>query len=91
MTEPTKPQDPQIDVALPQYKGPWPSWLYPELPREARDWTFGGDKSFGEENGDRKLLMGELDRLTKRKVGVWPKRPVRFFSELHADGKGFVA
>lgn len=91
MTEPTKPQNPQIDVALPQYKGPWPSWLYPELPREARDWTFGGDKSFGEENGDRKLLLGELDRLTKRKLWVWPKRPVLFFSDLHADRKAFVA
>jgi hypothetical protein len=91
MTEPGKLQETEIDVALPAYKGPWPSWLYPELPREARDWTVGGDKSFGEENGDRKLLLGELDRLTKRKLWTWPKRPVLFFSDLHADRKAFVA
>lgn len=91
MTEPDISQEAQIDVPLPQYKGPWPSWLYPELPREARDWSFGGDKSFGEENGDRKLLLGELDRLTKRQLWKWPKRPVLFFSDLHADRKAFVA
>ncbi|WP_052066006.1 metallophosphoesterase [Thalassospira australica] len=91
MTQTTTHQNPHIDVALPHYKGPWPSWLYPELPREARDWTFGGDKSFGEENGDRKLLLGELDRLTKRKLWTWPKRPILFFSDMHADRKAFVA
>ncbi|WP_417830147.1 metallophosphoesterase family protein [Thalassospira sp.] len=91
MTKTTTHQNAEIDVALPHYKGPWPSWLYPELPREARDWTFGGDKSFGEENGDRKLLLGELDRLTKRKLWTWPKRPILFFSDMHADRKAFVA
>ncbi|NIY74862.1 metallophosphoesterase [Thalassospira sp. HF15] len=91
MTEAIKHQNAEIDVPLPHYKGPWPSWLYPELPREARDWTYGGDKSFGEENGDRKLLLSELDRLTKRKLWTWPKRPILFFSDLHADRKAFVA
>ena len=76
---------------LPDYKGPWPRWLYGELPREARDWTFGGDKSFGEESGDHKLLLSELDRLSKRRLWTWPKRPILFFSDLHADARAFVA
>ena len=80
-----------LDVPLPHYKGPWPRWLYKELPDEARDWTLGGDKSYGEESGDHKLLLSELDRLSKRRLWKWPKRPILFFSDLHADPRAFVA
>ena len=76
-------------IRLPDYRGL--PWFKPSLPKQSRDWTFGKDKSYGEENGDHALLLAELDRLSKRKSWKWPKRPLFFFSDLHADRKAFVA
>ncbi len=76
-------------IRLPNYK--MPPWFKPSLPKEVRDWTFGKEKSYGEENGDHGLLLDELDRLAKSKTWKWPKRTVFFFSDLHADPKAFMA
>lgn len=75
--------------ALPKYHGK--RWIDVGLPKEGRDWARGGDVSIGDEDGDSARLTKELSRLTKANAWVWPKRPLYFFTDPHADAEALAA
>tara|TARA_E500000331_G_scaffold340073_1_gene371008 strand:- start:1748 stop:3211 length:1464 start_codon:yes stop_codon:yes gene_type:complete len=77
-------------AASPSYEQSHSSFIDATLPREARDWTFGEEKSYGEENGDLNALLAALDQLRQTGSWQWPRRPILFLSDLHADSDAFL-
>ena len=73
-------------IALPRYKGL--DWARARLPQQTQAWAQADHQSLGEENNDlHKLAAGLADSLDTWR---WPKRPLYFFSDLHADADAFA-
>ena len=77
-----------IRPELPKYHG-W-IWVRNSLPEKAEAWHQGKKYSLGKhllEQG----MKGVLERTAKHGPWVWPKRPVFFVTDPHADAEAFVA
>ncbi len=74
---------------IPAYHGK--SYINAKLPRKARDWTEGNDKSIATDCTKPRELAQTLKKLNKEQAWSWPKRPVFFFSDLHGDPEAFEA
>ncbi len=70
---------------------PSASWIREGLPREERAWESGGRDSLGKECRDRQALAAALRQGLGRAPWEWPKRPVFFVTDPHADAEAFVA
>ena len=68
--------------AIPKYHGT--TWIAAALPKEGRDWSFGGEKSVIDADDTPPRLDGEGN-------WAWPKRPVFFFADPHADAGALAA
>jgi hypothetical protein len=78
-----------LTSSLPRYYGK--SWIRPRLPKEARDWSHGKQKSIETENKTNTDLISTLNSLNEADDWQWPKRKHYFFSDLHGDPEAFAA
>ncbi|NOQ35855.1 MAG: metallophosphoesterase [Methylococcaceae bacterium] len=77
-----------IQTKLPAYKGE--KWVIAQLPQQAQSWQLGRFHSTDKDNDDS-LLSEELSYLLQKNTWSWPKQPIFFFSDLHADSDAFWA
>lgn len=79
----------KIKSRLPRYKGQ--EWLDVELPVKEQPWLLGKQRSISKDKGHRASSTEILERLLEQDAWRWPKRPLYFFSDLHADSDAFLA
>ncbi|MEN8167176.1 MAG: metallophosphoesterase family protein [Pseudomonadota bacterium] len=74
---------------LPRYHGQ--EWIQASLPEQGQSWLMGRQRSVGKDKGHRASSRDTLRELLERNEWQWPKRPLYFFSDLHADTDAFLA
>lgn len=74
---------------IPRYRGR--KWIEPSLPTEAQPWLAGKSKSVGKDRTDHMAFGKALGRSLEAGPWKWPKRPLCFISDLHADTDAFWA
>ena len=62
-----------------------------ELPVKAQPWLLGKQQSIGKDKGHRASSSETLRQVLDENPWSWPKRPLYFFSDLHADSDAFLA
>lgn len=78
-----------LTSSLPRYYGK--SWIRSRLPKEAKDWAHGKNKSIEASDKTNADLISKLILLNESDVWKWPKRKHYFFSDLHGDPEAFAA
>lgn len=78
-----------LNTGLPRYHGK--SWVRPQLPNVAKDWSHGKQKSIETDKTNHAELISVLSYLNESGVWCWPKRKHYFFSDLHGDPEAFAA
>lgn len=66
-------------------------WIKPRLPVRCRSWQVGESKSSRKDSSHRGPMVRELRETIEKTTWKWPKKPVYFFSDLHADTDAFIA
>jgi hypothetical protein len=66
-------------------------WIKSPLPSGCQPWQLGERKSTRKDNTHRGSMARELRDAMQREAWKWPKKPVYFFSDLHADTDAFMA
>ena len=66
-------------------------WIKSPLPSRCQPWQLGERKSTRKDSSHRGSMARELRKAIERKRWKWPKQPVYFFSDLHADSDAFIA
>ncbi len=62
-----------------------------ELPVKAQPWLLGRQRSVGKDRGHRGSSTETLKGVVAQHPWRWPKRPIYFYSDLHADADAFLA
>ncbi|MEO5342301.1 MAG: metallophosphoesterase [Gammaproteobacteria bacterium SHHR-1] len=67
-------------------------WLPSELhlPDQTIDWLEAGRGAVGKDRSDHKSLGHGLEKALRQAPWAWPKRPVYFFGDPHADADALV-
>jgi len=73
----------------PRYRGE--HWLKARLPAQAEPWLHGRKHSIRKRSKGSGAASAELAALLERYPWTWPKRPVYFFSDPHADADAMIA
>ncbi len=74
---------------LPRYRGA--RWVQGKLPTAGRSWQAGKSQPGSGEPGNDRALDRALAHSVSRGVWTWPKRPVYFLADPHADAEAFSA
>ncbi len=74
---------------LPHYHGL--KWIEAELPEKAQTWPLEKFHSAAHDASDKLPLKQRLSHIYQETPWHWPKKPVFFFSDLHADADAFFA
>ncbi len=74
---------------LPDYKGL--NWIKPELPSKAKIWPLGKYHSSAKDRSSPIRVEEQLNKNLREHPWIWPKYPIYFFSDLHADADAFIA
>ena len=74
---------------IPRYKGA--NWLNLELPTQASSWLEGKHQSLHKRNSSHAKASAELTALLERYRWKWPKYPIYFFADPHADADAMLA
>lgn len=74
---------------LPKYKGL--KWIQADLPTKAQNWPLGKLHSSDKDQDSPAGLEQQLAQSQLKYPWIWPKAPVLFFSDLHADTDAFLA
>jgi hypothetical protein len=72
-----------------RYRGQ--KWIQPQLPVQHQSWLEGKGNSIRKDLYHRGTVKDELHALIERDHWQWPKRPIYFLSDMHADTDAFVA
>ena len=72
-----------------RYRGE--KWIKSPLPTRCQPWQLGERKSTRKDKSHRGSMARELRKTIERQRWKWPKQPVYFFSDLHADSDAFIA
>ncbi len=75
--------------AIPRYQGQ--KWLQIPLPDKVQSWPLGKFHSSAKDSSQNTALKDQLQQLHAEHPWKWPKKPVLFFSDLHADSDAFIA
>ncbi|MAX32498.1 MAG: metallophosphoesterase [Halomonadaceae bacterium] len=78
------------DAVLPRYKGK-KCWMPEGLPSTAEPWRLGGERAAGKAHRQRSDFSAVMNRAASLSPLKWPKRPVYFVSDPHADAAAFSA
>jgi len=76
-------------LKLPRYRGV--TWIDPQLPEEPQPWLAGRERSICREGSSHGAVVDQLRLELERRPWRWPKRPIYFISDLHADSDAFLA
>jgi len=79
----------RIDRIIPHYKGE--KWIQPELPVRVQPWIEGKGKSLRQRNSGYKEVRARLFRMVADYQWRWPKHPVYFITDIHADADALIA
>jgi hypothetical protein len=74
---------------LPRYRGK--RWIRKGLPTRAESWLDSPRQSLREDRGRRHRVDHALRKAVRRGRWEWPKRPVFFLADPHADAEAFNA
>ncbi len=76
-------------IRVPEYKGQ--QWLQIQLPTKVQAWSLAKFHSSAKDQSSNEGLATQLADTIKQYPWQWPKNPVLFFSDLHADADAFMA
>lgn len=76
-------------VKLPKYAGR--RWIRDGLPSRGETWQPGKHQSITKDRDDHRALGEVLQRAVAHSPWKWPKRPVFFIADPHADAEAFNA
>ena len=74
---------------LPRYKGA--SWINASLPEQGQVWMLGKQLSVKKDEYHSKAYADEMRKAIGQEPWKWPKRPLYFISDMHADTDAFFA
>ena len=74
---------------LPRYRGE--KWIRSGLPRKGRAWLESNGQSVTADESDHISVARALQEATRHAPWEWPKYPVYFLADPHADAEAFVA
>ena len=74
---------------IPDYQGQ--RWLQPKLPAQGESWLLGKQHSLAKETAKQAARLEVLGQLIEQAPWKWPKRPLYFICDLHADAEAFHA
>ena len=74
---------------VPRYRGR--QWIAPDLPEKAQPWLAGKSASVGKDRSNHSGFEKELKKALSHGKLKWPKKPLCFISDLHADTDAFWA
>jgi hypothetical protein len=74
---------------LPRYQGE--SWIKASLPQKGQVWMLGRQRSVKEDQYRSAAYARKMRKAIGQETWKWPKRPVYFISDLHADADAFIA
>ena len=77
------------EVKLPKYRGS--RWIRDGLPIAAEQWQLGRRQSVDKDHSNHHALAEVLQRAVSHNPWNWPKRPILFFADPHADAEAFTA
>jgi len=78
-----------LDKRLPKYHGK--KWIRDGLPKKGEAWYLGRPCSPRKGPTIQKELIQSLRKSTEYSKWKWPRRPVYFLSDAHADAEAFLA
>ncbi|MCP4129201.1 MAG: metallophosphoesterase [Gammaproteobacteria bacterium] len=76
-------------IKLPNYRGS--KWIRDGLPTNGEPWQLGRHKSIGKDRSNHHALTEALERAVSYSPWTWPKRPIYFLADPHADAEAFTA
>lgn len=79
----------QRPIKLPRYRGS--EWIEPVLPEKTIPWLEAGPQAVGKDRSNHLALDKSLRRHLNTDAWRWPKRPIHFISDMHADTDAFIA
>ena len=74
---------------LPRYRGT--SWIDASLPLQGQVWMLGKQHSVKKDKYHSAAYAKEMKKAIGPEPWKWPKRPVYFISDMHADADAFMA
>lgn len=74
---------------LPNYRGN--RWIRNGLPKAAEPWQLGKRQSVGKDRANHHALADVLERAVSHRPWKWPKCPIYFLADPHADAEAFIA
>jgi hypothetical protein len=77
------------NVVLPNYRGS--RWIRGGLPSVGEAWQLGKYQSVGTDRASHHALSEVLERAVSHSPWRWPKRPIFFLADPHADAEAFTA
>jgi hypothetical protein len=77
------------DHRQPRYRGE--RWIKARLPAHSEPWLHGRKHAIRKRSKGTRAASAELAALLQRYPWSWPKRPVFFFSDPHADADAMLA
>ena len=77
------------NTALPKYRGS--RWIRDGLPTVGEPWQMGKHQSIGKDRSDHHAIAEVLERAVSHRPWKWPKRPIYFLADPHADAEAFNA
>ncbi|MCG8671779.1 MAG: metallophosphoesterase [Pseudomonadales bacterium] len=83
-----------IDIDLPKLHGKAlqnQHWITEGMPKKAEPWLLGGPGSVSKDRANHHALKEVLHKAISHKPWRWPKHPVFFLADPHADSEAFIA
>ncbi|MET0103152.1 MAG: metallophosphoesterase [Sedimenticola sp.] len=77
------------NTILPNYRGS--RWIRDGLPTRGEPWQLGKRQSIGKDRSNHHALVEVLERAISHAPWKWPKRPIYFLADPHADAEAFTA
>ena len=77
------------DKLIPRYQGS--DWLKVTLPTQAAPWLEGKHQSLRKRKSSHTTASAELTALLERDRWKWPRQPIYFFADPHADTDAMLA
>ncbi|MGD2116805.1 MAG: hypothetical protein PVG66_00455 [Chromatiales bacterium] len=76
-------------IQLPRYRGK--KWIRDGLPRSSEAWQLGNQQSAGKDRSNHHAFTEVLQQAVSHKPWKWPKQPLYFVTDPHADAEAFNA
>lgn len=76
-------------TGLPNYRGR--RWIRDGLPTTGEPWQLGKRRSIDKDRGNHHAFAEVLGRAVSHGPWKWPKRPIYFLADPHADAEAFTA